>query len=145
MKSLSANKARSAFHLQNVSSAPSKHSVKLLEHDKYHFLTEELYCSVRSFDEETCICDTCHKHISRNETPCQAVFKEMSLDSIPDKLKDFKKIGKNLNFQENNVSTIAKRKGSICNIPLKQEIYALFWQNLQRFKQIDCDKIKMAS
>ena len=42
------------------------------------------------------ICDTCHKHLSTNEIPCQAVFNKISLDSIPDELKDFKKLKKNL-------------------------------------------------
>ena len=62
-----------------------------------------MYRSVRSFDEKIYISDTYHKHLSRNETPCQAVFNKMSLDSIPDELKDLKKLEKNLNFQENNI------------------------------------------
>ena len=53
-----------------------------------------MYYLVRSFDEKIYICDTCHKHLSRNEIPCQAVFNNMSLDSIPDELKDLKKLGK---------------------------------------------------
>ena len=64
--------------------------VRLFEHEKY-ILTAELYCPVRSFDEKTYICDTFHKHLSRNEMPCQAVFNKMILDRTPDELKDFKK------------------------------------------------------
>ena len=43
-----------------------KSSVGLPETEKYHILTVELYCPVRSFDENIYICDTCHKHRSRN-------------------------------------------------------------------------------
>ena len=47
---------------------------------------------MRSLDEKSYIYDTCHKHLSRNEMPCQAVFNKMSLDPIPDELKDLKKL-----------------------------------------------------
>ena len=53
-----------------------------------------MYCLVISFDVKTCICDTCHKHLSRNEMSFQAVFNKMSLDHIPDELKDLKKLEK---------------------------------------------------
>ena len=53
-----------------------KHSARLFDHEKYHILTAELYRLVRSFDEKTYICDTCHEHLSRNEMPCQAAFKK---------------------------------------------------------------------
>ena len=49
---------------------------------------------MRSLDEKSYIYDTCHKHLSRNEMPCQAVFNKMSLDPIPDELKDLKKLEK---------------------------------------------------
>ena len=69
-----------------------KRSVRLFEHEKYNILTAELHRPVRSFDEKIYICDACHKHLSRNKIPYQAVFSKMSLDSIPDELKDFKKL-----------------------------------------------------
>ena len=34
-----------------------KRSVRLLEHEKYHIRTTELYCLVRLFDERTYICN----------------------------------------------------------------------------------------
>ena len=37
---------------------------------------------MRSFDEKIYICDTCHKHLSRNEMSCQQVFNKMILDLI---------------------------------------------------------------
>ena len=43
-----------------------KRSIRLFEHEKYIF-TAESYCLVRSIDEKTYICDTCHKYLSRNE------------------------------------------------------------------------------
>ena len=72
-----------------------KCSIRLFEHEQY-ILTAELYCLVRSFYEKTYICDTCHKHPSRNKMPCQAVFNKMSLDPIPDELKDLKVLEKKL-------------------------------------------------
>ena len=95
-----------------------------------------MYYSVRSFDVKTCICDTCHKHLSRNEMPFQAVFNKMSLDHIPDELKDFKKLEKNLISKKiifkkiammHGKGEFAKIKGSIY---FKQQIYALFYQGL---------------
>ena len=44
--------------------------------------------SAEKFHEKIYICDTCHKHLSENEMPCQTVFNKMSLDPIPDELKD---------------------------------------------------------
>ena len=35
--------------------------------------------------------------------PCQAVFNKMSLDPIPDELKDLKVLEKKINFQKNNI------------------------------------------
>ena len=40
------------------------------------------------------MCNTCHKHLSRNEMPCQAVFHKMSLEPIPDELNDLKELEK---------------------------------------------------
>ena len=44
-----------------------RRSVRLFEHEKCHILTAKLYYSVRSFDDKIYICNTCHKHVSRNE------------------------------------------------------------------------------
>ena len=80
---------------------------------------------MRSLDEKTYICETCHKQLSRNEMPCQAVFNKMKLDPIPDQLKDFKKFKITLIFKRIMFKKIAifHRKGefskikvSICNI-----------------------------
>ena len=83
---------------------------------------------MRSFDETIYICHICHKRLSRNEIPCQAIFNKMSLDPIPDELKDLKKlekvlISKRIIFKETAImhgkSEFAKIKGSICNIPIE--------------------------
>ena len=52
---------------------------------------------MRSLDEKIYIYNKCYKHLSRNEMPCQAVFNKMSLHTIPDDLKDLKKLEKKLN------------------------------------------------
>ena len=115
---MSANKTRTLFHLR---------SVRLFEHEKY-ILTAEFYCPVRSFDENIYICHTCHKHLSRNEMPCQAVFNKMSLDPILDELKDLKKlekilISKRIIFKKiaiiNGKGEFAKIKRNICNITIE--------------------------
>ena len=81
---------------------------------------------MRSFDEITYIFDTCHKLLSRNEISCQAVFSKMSLDPIPDELKDLKKVAKIFISKRIILKKIAimhgkgeftKIKGSIFNIP----------------------------
>ena len=68
-----------------------KRSIRLSEHKKYRIFTAEVYCSVSSFDGIIYVSDTCHKHLSRNEIPCQTVFNKMSLDSISDELNNSKK------------------------------------------------------
>ena len=49
------------------------------------------------------------------EMPCQVVLNKISLDPIPDELKDLKKAEKN-NFQENNILKNSKNawKRGIC-------------------------------
>ena len=46
-------------------------------------------------------CETCHKHLDKNEIPCQEVCNKMAENPIPDELKNFKKNRKRLNFKEN--------------------------------------------
>ena len=101
-----------------------------------------MYRSVRSFDEKNYICDTCHKHLSRNEIP---------LDSIPDELKDLKKlekilISKRIIFKKiaimHRKGEFAKIKGSICNISIET---ANTCNILPRFKWINCGEIKKRS
>ena len=70
--------------------------VRFFKHEKYHILTSELYHSVKSFDEKLNICETCHKHFYKNETPCQVVC-----NRIKNELEDLKKSTKIPNFQEN--------------------------------------------
>ena len=78
-----------------------KCNVRLFEHEKYQIITAELYCPVRSFDEKTYISDAYHKDFFENEISGQAVFNKMSLDPIPDDLKDSKKFTKILIFKKN--------------------------------------------
>ena len=69
-------------------------SVRLFKQEKYHILTKELCHPVKSFDAELYICETCHKHLNKNEIPCQAVCNKMALYPIPDVLKDLKELVK---------------------------------------------------
>ena len=95
---------------------------------------------MRSFDEKSYIYDTCHKHLSRNEMQSQAVFNKMSLDPIPDELKDLKKldeilISKRITFQKKQKYmekwNLQKLRVVFVISPLKQQIYATFCQDLQ--------------
>ena len=36
------------------------------------------------FDEKLYICETCHKHVYKDEIPRQSVSKKVALDSKPD-------------------------------------------------------------
>ena len=114
---------QSLFHLYSVSSMPFKHSVRLFEHDKY-ILTAEFYSPIKLFDQKIYICNGCHKHLSRNEMPCQAAFNKKSLNPIPDELKDLNKSGKiliprRIIFKKiaimHGKGEFAKIKGSIIN------------------------------
>ena len=116
-----------------------KRSVRLFKHEKY-ILTAELYCLVRSFDEKTYIYETCHKHISRNEMPCQAVFDKMSLDPIPDELKNLKKseklqISQRIIFKKiaimHGKEDLQKLRVVFVISLLKQQVYAIFCLDLQ--------------
>ena len=49
---------------------------------------------MKSFHEKLHICETCHKHLHKNEIPCQAVCNNLMLDPIPNELKDFEEIEK---------------------------------------------------
>ena len=57
-------------------------SVRLCKHEKYNILTQKLYHPVKSFDEKLHICETCHKHLNKNEIPCQAVCNKMAVDPV---------------------------------------------------------------
>ena len=102
-------------------------SVRLFKQEKY-ILTEELYHPVKSFDTKLYICETCHKHLIKNEISCQAVCNKMALSSIPDILKDLKKldkvlISKRILFKKiammHGKGEFSKIKGSIYNIPIE--------------------------
>ena len=95
--------------------------------------------SGRLFDEKIYICDTSHKHLSNNEKPCQAVFNKISWDPTPDELKYFKKlekivVSKRIIFQKiaimHGKGEFAKIKSSFVISPLKQQIHAIFCQDL---------------
>ena len=48
------------------------------------------------------VCETCHKHLSKNVIPCQAVCNIMEIDPIPNELKDLKCLEKILISKSNN-------------------------------------------
>ena len=50
---------------------------------------------MKSFDEKLRIFERCHhKHLYKNEIPCQAVYNKMPLDPIPDELRDLEELEK---------------------------------------------------
>ena len=98
-----------------------------------------MVCLVRLFDGKIYIPTTCHNHLSRNEISCQAVFTKISLDYIPDELKDLKKkkkekqlISKRMILKKeimHGKGKFTKINGSICNIPIEA---ANIWNILAR-------------
>ena len=76
---------------------------------------------MKSFDEELQICETCDKHLYKNEIPCQAVCNKTDLKN----LKKLEKvlISKRSLFQKIAImqgkGEFSKIKGSICNIPIE--------------------------
>ena len=61
---------------------------------KYHILSAELYHSVKSIDEKLYMCKTCHKHLNKNEIPCQAVCSKWLYSISRDEWKNLKKLEK---------------------------------------------------
>ena len=103
-----------------------------------------MFCLVRLFDGKIYIPTTCHNHLSRNEISCQAVFTKISLDYIPNELKDLKKKKKEKQLISKRMilkKEIMHGKGKFTKIneltvvfvtsPLKQQIFGIFWQDLQ--------------
>ena len=100
---------------------------------------------MKSFDEKLYICETCYKHLHKNEILCQAVCNKMTLDPIPDELKDLKK-KKKRKIEEALISTrilfkklsimhgkgeFVKLREEFAKFPYKLHIYAIFYQGQQ--------------
>ena len=68
--------------------------VSFFRHEEYQILIAELYDLVESFDEKLYICEVCHKHLNKNEIPCQVVCITMALHPMHNELKDFRKLEK---------------------------------------------------
>ena len=49
---------------------------------------------MKSFDEKLHICETCHKHLNKNEIRCQVVCNKIGVDPMPNEFKDLKKLEK---------------------------------------------------
>ena len=112
-------------------------SVRLCKHERYSILTPELYHPVKSFDEKLYICETCHKHLNKNEIPCQVVCNKLAVDPIPNELKDFKKIEKLLIPKRILFKKIAimekvnflKLREAFIMFQQKLQMYAIFYQD----------------
>ena len=86
---------------------------------------------MRSYDEKFYICETCYKHLHKNEIPCQAVCNKTVLDPIADALRHLRKlekvlISKRLLFKKiaimHGKGELSKIKENICNIPVEAVI-----------------------
>ena len=75
-------------------------SVGLFKDEKYQILTAELCHPLKSFNKKFDIYEIYHKHLNKNQFPCEAVCNKVSLDPIPHEFKDLRK---NPNFQANLV------------------------------------------
>ena len=56
-----------------VHNMPSKHGSTQCQ-----IIRAELYHPVKSSDEKFYICEICHKHLNKNEIPCQAICNKMA-------------------------------------------------------------------
>ena len=52
------------------------------------------YVSIVSSDNACYICLTCHKHLLRNKTPCQAVCNKLEIGDIPQVFQDLRRLEK---------------------------------------------------
>ena len=64
------------------------------KNEKYIVLTPELFVKVKSLEEKTKVCETCHKHLLKGKIPCQAVRKIMRLYPARNELKVIKRLGR---------------------------------------------------
>lgn len=71
-------------------------SVRVSEYKKYSILTTEPNDLVMSFNDKVYICETCHKHLLKGATPCQAVCNKIALSSILNELQDLRCLEKQL-------------------------------------------------
>ena len=72
--------------------------------------------------------------------PFQTVFNKMSLDHIPDELKDFKKLEKIFISKKIIFKKIPMMQGTA--IYISNSEFMLYFTKACRFKRIDCGKIK---
>ena len=75
--------------------------------------------------------------------PFQTVFNKMSLDHIPDELKDFKKLEKIFISKKIIFKKIPMMQGTA--IYISNSEFMLYFTKACRFKRIDCGKIKTTS
>ena len=86
------------------------------------------------------ICETFHTNLCRNEIPSEAVCNKMTLDCIPDELKDLNKIDKVLLFKitlfkemgvMHGKGEFSKMKEIIRNVPIEAANIVIFYQGQQ--------------
>ena len=78
-----------------------KRSVRLFENEKYHVVTAELHCLLRSFDKKSIrMVHALNTFLDMRRRVKQPSIKT-NLDPIPDELKDFKKLEKEI--RESNI------------------------------------------
>ena len=56
--------------------------------------TMKYIVSIVSSDHACYICLTCHKHLLRNKTPCQAVCNKVEIGDIPQVFQDLRRLEK---------------------------------------------------
>ena len=110
----------------------------LFNHERYEILAAESSYPAKSIHEKLYICETCHTHLCKNEITSQTVCNKMTLDCIPDELKDSKN-RKSLNSKINEEmgmmhekGEFSKIKGIIRDVPIEAANIAIFYQS-QRF------------
>ena len=105
---------------------------------------------MKSFDEKLYICETCYKHLHKNEILCQAVCNKITLDPIPDELKDLKKkkkiekalISTRILFKKlaimHGKSEFVKLREEFAKFPYKLHIYMQYFTKVSSFQWINC-------
>ena len=87
---------------------------------------------MKSFDEKLYICETCHKHLNKNEIRSQEVCNNMAVDPKPNDLNDLNNLEKILiskrTLFKKKQKKIVKKKNSMekVNLLKLREAFVMF-------------------
>ena len=101
--------------------------ILLKKRGKYIHVPPTVFTGIRSFDKNEYICKTCNSKLLKGKIPCQAVYNNMIVDTVPTELESLEKLEQILIAQRIVFEKVIimpkgqqqKIKGAICNVPVE--------------------------